>query len=68
MTRKTIKYSNIPTSLPLTPTATLYLLMDKFHSPQWLWGAIGLLVLVVWISAIYNIATEESVDVISKIK
>lgn len=65
---KAIKGSNLPPRLPLTLTAVIYLLLDKFSLPEWILGAAGLFMLIWWTLAIYAIYKYEPVDIIEKLK
>lgn len=64
--RKVISLNNLPVKLPLFQTLVTALALDYWNAPQWLWGALGLLFLVVWIYAIVARVNQEETD-ISKI-
>lgn len=36
--RKVISDACLPVRLPIYPTVTVLLLLDRFHAPGWLWG------------------------------
>lgn len=62
--RKTRYYvKNERPKLPVLGTAVVYLLLDKFNSPEWVWGAIGILLLIAWIVAIALIYKMDGIDI-----
>jgi len=62
--KKVIKSTSLPTKLPIWSTITTALALDYWNAPQWLWGAMGLLFLIGWISCIICFATEEEIDLL----
>jgi hypothetical protein len=62
--KKVLKSNNLPSRLPIFPTLSTGIALDYWNAPQWLWGALGFLFLIAWIAAIYQIATQESVDLL----
>lgn len=54
MTKKTekraIKHSNLPPRSPLVFTIAIGLLLDRLDAAGWVWGAVGLLALILWVS------------------
>jgi len=60
---KVIARKNTPTGLPIFTTVVIYLMLDKFHAAPWVWGAVGTLLIIIWIAAIIRICTEKSVDI-----
>ncbi|MGQ7868712.1 hypothetical protein [Sunxiuqinia sp. sy24] len=64
--RKVISLNNLPVKLPLFQTLVTWIALDYWNAPQWLYGALGLLFLVVWIYAIVARVNQEETD-ISKI-
>lgn len=59
---KVIPNKIMPTRLPIWPTCVVYLLMDKFNAVGWVWGAVGVLWLIVWIVAIARLLNEQEID------
>ena len=47
---------------PITGTITWYLLLDKFHPPQWVWGFVGALVGLVYIFITYYILSTDEIE------
>jgi len=64
---KVIKPSNLQAQLPFTTTGVAYLLLDKFDAAQWVWGALGVVFVLLWIAAIVKIAKCDSVDLFEEI-
>ena len=61
--RKVISFKNEPTKLPVYQTMVCWLLMDRLHSPVWMWGAIGMLFLFIWIASIYSMSKQKQVNI-----
>jgi len=61
---KVIARKNLPVRLPLFPTITLWLLLDKLQSPGYVWGIVGTLMALIWIAAIFMIIKEKEVNVL----
>jgi hypothetical protein len=57
--RNVLSRKNLPTRLPLLLSIVLWLVMDRLNSPQWLYGALGAVMLLVWIAAIHQFFTEK---------
>lgn len=45
---KVLPHKRLPTRLPIWNTATAWLLLDRGQAPGWLWGAVGVLLAIVW--------------------
>lgn len=67
MKRKVIKLSNYPTRLPVYNTIITAMALDYWNAPQWLWGALGILFLIIWIVSFYLIFKEEQVDIFNEL-
>ena len=63
MKRKVISHANLPHRLPIWPTLVTLLMLDRYNAPQWLYGAMGLLFLIVWALVFYGMATQEKIDI-----
>ncbi len=61
--KKVISSKNLPVRLPIFQTATMYLLLDKFHWQEWIMGALGLLCLLLWVVSIGYLFTPEETDI-----
>jgi len=62
-TTKVIAFKNQPVRLPMWATIGTYLLMDKIAAPQWAWGAVGCVFVIVWIASIVSICKQTQVDI-----
>lgn len=60
---KVLQYNNLPTRPPAVSTALMYLLLDKYNAPGWLWGVIATLYAITWIVTIWKMIDEENVDI-----
>lgn len=60
---KVISNKNLQSRLPLLSTLVTILALDYWKAPEWLWGCLGLLFLLMWITSIVRLVNEESVDV-----
>ena len=63
---KVIKRSNIPTSVPLMQTVFCLLALDYWDAPQWIWGAMGFLLLILWTGAIIQALKQRQVDIFNE--
>ena len=54
---------NLPTRFPIAWTLVYVFALDKWNAPQWLWGAVGLLILLMWIGAITQKIKEKRIDI-----
>lgn len=61
-TKKVISTNNLPARLPIYQTLTAWIALDYFNAPQWLWGAIGLFFIILWIVAIITISNQKHID------
>jgi hypothetical protein len=63
--KKVISRQNIKPNPPTYSTLTLWLVLKVTEAPEWVWGAVGLLVVAVWIMWIYDSVTNahEEVDI-----
>ena len=58
-----IHRQNLPTRLPITPTLTIFLAMDYWDAPEWLFGVVCFSAAIIWGATIYSIATQKLEDV-----
>lgn len=66
--KKVISRKNLPNKMPVTFTIVCFLAMDYWGAPQWLFGAIGLLVLLLWIGFFYSLVNNDEVDLFDATK
>jgi hypothetical protein len=64
-TQKVITRKNLPSSLPLPFTMLVYLYLDRFNPAEWVWGVVATVLVIIWLSVLYSIATENRVDIFS---
>lgn len=61
---RVISPKNLPHKLPFTGTLVCILSLDKLSVPDWVWGAFGVLAVLVWITAITLLVKAEHVDLL----
>jgi hypothetical protein len=59
MTRTVIPWDHLPAQLPSQTTALVYLLLEHFDAPGWVWGVVGTLLVMVWVAAGYRMWTDK---------
>ena len=64
-TKKVISTKNLPRKMPLHLTLTLWLVVKVFNAPEWIWGALGLLLVIAWVGWVHTVVNdkEEEVDI-----
>jgi hypothetical protein len=62
--KKVISTKNMPVRFPLITMAVIYLYLDKYNAPQWLYGVVITLAVLVAITFFYAKYQEESVDIL----
>lgn len=60
--KKVISRQNMPTRIPLVSALVVYLALEHFNSPEWLYGALGVLFLAAFISSFVRLWRESQVD------
>lgn len=48
---KVVSNKNLPMRLPIFPTITLWLLLDRLDAAVWVWSVVGTLWVILWIVA-----------------
>ena len=61
--RKVIAQKNFSMRSPLMPTVVVWLLLDRFQAPGWVWGVVGTLVAILWIAFVAQAWTNEITDI-----
>ena len=61
-----IHHKNLPTRLPITPTLTIFLAMDYWNAPEWVFGVVCFSAAIIWGATIYSIATQKLEDVFTR--
>jgi hypothetical protein len=64
--RKVISGENLPMRMPLYATLLAWLVLDKVQAPGWLWGAIGLALVLLWIIWIIDVVYRKDVDIFTE--
>ncbi len=59
-----IAASNMYPRLPIWPSLTAYLALEHFQAPMWAYGAVGMLMGLLWIGVLLKLATGKSVDLL----
>lgn len=65
MKKKVIQSDNLPTGFPIHKTLTTLLALGYFNASELVIGAVGLLLILLWIVAIVQFADEEKVDILN---
>jgi len=63
---KVVSRKNTTASLPITSTLVAILALDRWSAPGWVWGALGVIFLVAWISSIIKLYNQEEIDIFAK--
>lgn len=61
--KKVIKVGNLPTRLPLLTTAVSWLILDRIQAPSWLFGSVGTILFIIWVTALHSMLTERKIDI-----
>jgi len=61
--KKVISYKNLPTRFPLQSTILYVMALFYFNAPQWLFGVVGVLLVLMWATWVYSVFEKEKVDV-----
>ncbi len=64
--QKVIKKSNLPSKSPLLFILILYLCLDKWNVPQWIWGIAGTFCFLLILGFIWTMFFEEPTDIFDK--
>jgi len=59
MTRTVIPWGQLPAQLPTQTTALVYLLLEHFDAPGWVWGVVGTMLALIWVLAGLRMWTEK---------
>ena len=60
--RNVIKSSNLRLRSPVMSGLIIYMALDKWNAPEWLWGVLGLLVLMWIITFIIDMFNTTEID------
>lgn len=62
--KRVISRKNLPSRVPVFQMMTVYLMLDKFDAPGWLWGVIGTFMVVALIGSLIEMHKENEVEVL----
>ena len=63
---KKIHHKNLPTRLPIPLTLSVFLAMDYWNAPEWVFGIVCFSAVIIWGATIYSIATQKLEDVFTR--
>ena len=63
--RKVIKHTNLPTRSPIISTLVFILALDYWNAPEWSWGVLGVLLVILWGNYLYWLFNEEEQDIMA---
>lgn len=52
----------MPTSVPVFETLTLFLILERFNAPQYVWGAIGVVWIFIFIACVVSVIKQKYVE------
>lgn len=61
--KKVISRKNLPTKPPTIATVVAILALDYWNAPQWLWGALGVVFVIIWVAWIVQMFQEKQFDI-----
>lgn len=64
--QKVISRKNLPSRFPLLFFLVLYLCLDKWNVPQWVWGVAGTFSFLLIVAYIWMLFQEEQTDIFDK--
>lgn len=59
MSRTVIPWDQLPARLPIQTTALVYLLLDRWSAPGWVWGVVGTVLALFWVLAVVRMYTDK---------
>ena len=62
MKRKALSTENRPRSLSLTFHAIVWLMLDRFDAPSWVWGMVGTLAALMFLFSLLDFFTAKDVE------
>ena len=67
-TKKVISRKNLPTISPIMGTVVYATALHYWNAPEWLWGSLGLIMIIIWIGWAVNLYNQESIDIMEEPK
>lgn len=68
MKKKVISRTLMPTPIPVIHTLIIILALDFWNAPEWLWGVVGVYLLILWAGFFTRIFNTEEVDIFAEPK
>jgi len=62
MQRKVLSYKNMPAKMPLMASLFWWMFLDYIKAPGWAFGAMAVLIIVLWTSWVIELFTAEHVE------
>lgn len=66
--RTVISGKNLQMRSPIPIGLLIFLVMDRFNAPEWLWGIYSFLMLILIISWLVDLVKTESINIFENIK
>lgn len=63
---KVIDQKNLPVKLPVFPTATAWLLLDRFQAPGWVQGCVYTLFGLIWLASIIAVWKQQPTNIFDR--
>ena len=62
-TKKVISNKNLPVRSPIMATVVYATALSYWDAPEWLWGALGILMFIIWVGWIIGITLQENIEI-----
>lgn len=62
-TIEVIAHKNLPSRAPVSFSIMVFLALEHWHAPEWLYGAVGFIVVLMWISYFIIKYRETDIDI-----
>lgn len=66
MKKRVIKPTNLSTKAPFMSALVVWLALDHWNAPDWVYGAFGVLYAILFINWIVSLITEKWIDIFSE--
>ncbi len=63
---KVVAWKCLPNRLPFWSTALIWLYLDRYRPPGWVYGAVGVVLATIWLVCIVATWKQEYVDIWEK--
>ncbi len=68
MKKKYLKSNNLPPRVSILWPIVWWLVLERFNAPMWLFGAMGVLILISYVGEVYRLWTGTAVDILGNDK